>query len=327
MPQTKPDKLDLMILEKLDENVRSGAKQIAHALKSRRQVVDYRIKRMEKRGIIANYRMLANFSKLGLIYHRLHIKLGRCSLSEKETIISYFVKNLRTNWVVECDGRYDLMVGIFTNNVIEFQDLLFSFVSAFSQKIDYYDFVRLIEILASVRDFSKTRKSRGLRGAVVDDSKPEKISLIDKKIINILAENGKMPIVDIAKTIHEPVEKVKYHLRKILKNKVLFSNIQYGYNLLGFELYKTLFYLSDPNRERIEKLKSFGRSYPRVWNSQEAQGKWQIEMDIEAKNHEDYFKIMDEIMSRFYDIIKNYDTLFVRNERKFLFAVFQDEIT
>ena len=49
-------------------------------------------------------------------------------------------------------------------------------------------------------------------------------------------------------------------------------------------------------------------------------------MDIEAKDHDDYFHIMQKIMFNFSDIIKNYDTLYVQKERKFLFAVFKDEV-
>ena len=318
----KIDKLDLRILEKLDENIRYSSKKIARELKSSRQVIDYRIKRMEKSKIIANYRMLGNFSKLGFIYYRLHIKFRCSSKIDKKKATDYFVEKTYTNWVAECDGKYDLMIGIFTKNVQNFQNVLFSFVSKFFDKIDYYHFVRLLEILVPMRDLNNKLKNRKLRGAVVDQSSPVKLSSVDKKIINVLAKNGKTNIVDISKEIDESIEKVKYHLKKILQNKIMFSNIQYGYNLMGFELYKTLFYLHNPEREKIEKLKKFGRNYPHIWNSQEAQGNWQVEMDIEAKSHEQYLQILDTIMTSFSEIVKNYDTLFIRKEHKFLFAPF-----
>ncbi len=252
----KIDETDLKILEKLDENVRAGSKQIGKELKIPRQVVDYRIKRMESNGTIIDYRMLANLTKLGFpFYYRLHCKFTSISPDEKEAVFSYLLAHNRTVWVVESDGKYDLFAGFATYHSFDFQDMLFEFLATFSNLILEYDFVRVLELVVPGRDFTGKRRIRKIKGSITGRFEPEKLKDIDKKIINELALNGRQTALQIAHKINEPAEKVNYHLKQIMKKELLFSNIQFGYQEFNFELYKTLFYLKKPIRARIEELK------------------------------------------------------------------------
>ncbi len=322
MSKAKIDDLDIKILEKLDENIRAGNKEIADALGVQRQIVDYRIKRMETNGTIIGYRMLGNTTKLGYQYRRVHIKLRSVTTGEKQQILKKLVQHERTVWLVECDGVYDILWGGIAKSIEEFQKVLFEFLSSYNNAIYSYEIVQFIEMTVPSRDFSGTRHERTIKGSIAGTFEPEKITAIDKKIINELAKNGRLSALKIAKNVGERPEVVNYHIKQIMKKGILFSNIQFGYNVFGFELYKTLIYLKNPVRKRIEEFKKFARSYPRVWDIIESSGKWQIELDIESKGHADYYEIMDAIQNRFSDIILYYDTLYIRKEWKFLFSVF-----
>ncbi|MFC1774957.1 winged helix-turn-helix transcriptional regulator [Nanoarchaeota archaeon] len=317
------DELDIKILQKFDENIRMGSKQIAKELGVRRQVVDYRIKRMEKTGMIINYRMLGNMNKLGFpYYHRICIKLHSIPAKEKKQIYAYLIKHKLILWVIETDGKYDLSYVLVAKDPYEFQDMLFEFVNTYSKQIKYYDFVRVLELMVPTRDFVGTKHIRKIKGAVVEKAEPIKITELDKNIINELAHNGRQTALTIAKKIGVSAEVTNYHIKQIMKKGLLFSNIQFGYPILDFELYKTLLYVKNPIRSRIEDFKGFARSYPRVWDLIETQGKWQLELDIEAKSHVDYYKIMEVIHEKFFDIISAHDTLYIYKERKFLFSMF-----
>ncbi len=318
----KRDDIDLKILEKLDENIRIGNKEIGKALGLRRQVVDYRIKKMESNGTIIAYRTLANLSKLGFPYRRVHIKLDSVTRKEKDELFHHLVNHKKTVWVNECDGKYDLMVGIVAYSFSEFQQTFFKIVEKFSDQILYYDIVTVMELIVPGRDFSGAREPRKIKGAITGNFEKEKISEIDKKIINELAANGRQTVLAIAKKIDESPEKTNYHLKQIMKKHLIFSNIQFGYEFFGFELYKTLLYVKKPSRKRIDELKSFVRTYPRIWDISETIGKWQLELDIESRGHKDYYEIMDTVQDKFSDVISHYDTLYIRREWKFLFNVF-----
>ena len=322
MTKGSMDATDVKILEKLDENIRAGSKEIGETLGLRRQVVDYRIKRLETSGAIIAYRMLANLTKLGLQYRRVHLKLYSASLNEEEVIFKFLEKHPGVHWLVECDGKYDMMIGITSIDTIEFNNVLSAFLVTFNKYISYYDIVHILNLTVPSRDFSGMRHVRSIKGAIVGNFNAESLSTIDKKIINELAENGRQTALEVAKKIKQRPENVNYHIKQIIKKGLLFSNIQFGYDVFGFELYKTLIYVRNPSRERIESFKKFARGYPRIWDIVETVGKWQLELDIESRGHDDYYKIMDAVQDNFSDIVSYYDTLYIRKERKFLFSPF-----
>jgi Lrp/AsnC family leucine-responsive transcriptional regulator len=317
------DETDLRILEELDKNIRSGSQYIGKKLGLRRQVVDYRIRKLEHNGAIAGYRMLPNLSKLGQFYYRVHIKLRSITELKKKKILDYLLDHKKVVWLSEADGVYNLLVGFVSPTRKEFQDNLFSFIEKFGEYITYYDFIDGLELAIPTRDFIGKKNLRPVKGWILGDFKVEIISEIDKKIISEIALDGAQTSLAIARKIKEPAEKVNYHLKKILQKGLMFSNIKFGYPVFGFELYKTLLYLKKPSRKRIEQLKKFARTYTRIWDYVETIGKWQFELDIESKGHEDYYEIMDAVQNEFSDILSHYETLFVREERKFSFDVFR----
>lgn len=324
MARNLVDQTDIRILEKLVENVRKGSGQMGDELKLRRQVVDYRIKKMESNGTIIGYRMLVNLTKLGFEYRRVHVKLCSLSRKEKEDVLQFLVQHPKTVWVTDCDGKYDLIVGFIASGPYEFERVLSDFLVRFHSVILYYDIVHILELGTPTRDFSGTRHTRPIQGFMTGDFPAERLSDFDKRIVNELARNGRQTALEMAKKIRAEPANVNYHLKQILKKGLVFSNIQFGYDVFGFELYKTLLYLKKPARKRIEELKRFSRSYTRIWDYVETLGKWQFELDIESKGHEDYYEIMDSVQDNFSDIVSSYDTIFIRKERKFSFDVFNE---
>lgn len=322
MARRKYDETDIRILEKLVENIRKGNKQIGKELKLKRQVVDYRIKKMEANGTILGYRMMLNFSRLGLEYRRLHIKLKEADKKRKGTILDFLARQRRSIWVVDCDGRHDILAGIVSDDKYEFDGILSDFLVRFNQYIQYCEVSDILEVITPTRDFSGSRDMRGIQGHVVGNFPAERPSDLDKKIINELARDGSRSAMEIAKEVGAEPANVNYHIKQIMKKGLVFSNIQFGYDLFGFELYKTLIYIKKPERKRLDALKRFARTQPRIWNYIETLAPWRIEFDIESKGHEDYYAIMDAMMEQFSDIVFSYDTLYIREERKFLFEVF-----
>ena len=67
------DRLDKEILQILSENARTPLIDIAEKLKVSPKVIAYRIKKLEKQGVIEGYRVNIDHKKLGFIWHKLWI--------------------------------------------------------------------------------------------------------------------------------------------------------------------------------------------------------------------------------------------------------------
>ena len=68
------DIIDRKLLCELDQNCRTPLSQIAKKLRIGRNVADYRIKRLEKKGIIRAYIATTNLALLGYKTYRIYFK-------------------------------------------------------------------------------------------------------------------------------------------------------------------------------------------------------------------------------------------------------------
>ena len=83
------DLKDRKILYHLDLNCRQSNAQIGKKVGLSKEVVNYRIKKMEEEGIIKNYWTAINSFKLGYQVFRIYIKFQNVTEKKKQEIIDY----------------------------------------------------------------------------------------------------------------------------------------------------------------------------------------------------------------------------------------------
>jgi len=90
------DLKDRKILYELDLNCRQSNTQIGKKVGLKKDIVSYRIKRMQDDGIITNFWTAINTYKLGYNVYRLYIAFQDVSIDVKNEIIQYFVEEKST---------------------------------------------------------------------------------------------------------------------------------------------------------------------------------------------------------------------------------------
>ena len=117
---TKLDLKDRKILHQLDLNSRQSASQIGKKIGLNRDVVVYRIKKLENEGIILNYYPVIDASKLGYISFRFYFVFQYTTPEIQNEIFEYFIKNKYTYFVGPIEGIYHLLVIMWVKNVTDF---------------------------------------------------------------------------------------------------------------------------------------------------------------------------------------------------------------
>src|SRR4030042_5654237 len=95
----KIDLKDRKILYELDSNCRQSNTQIGKKVGLKKDVVAYRIKRMQDEEVIKNFWTAINTFKLGYQVFRIYINFQYVSSHIKEKIIQHFV-NYKNVWAV-----------------------------------------------------------------------------------------------------------------------------------------------------------------------------------------------------------------------------------
>jgi Lrp/AsnC family transcriptional regulator, leucine-responsive regulatory protein len=130
------DQLDIKILEKLSENCRKSTVDIAQELKSNRETISYRIKRLVKEEIIAKFQPTINLYILGFEGYFLTIKLK--NPKEKPNLVIYLASTMRCNTILKSHDGIMGFIHFKTNK--EFRDFEENLVKKFSNSILEYDF-------------------------------------------------------------------------------------------------------------------------------------------------------------------------------------------
>ena len=178
------DKIDLKLLTILEENARQTLSQIAKKLKTSQQVVSYRLKSLEKRGIMGGYYTIINLTKSGYTNYRIMLRLSNINEEKHKEIISYLLEHPNVLWLVDCGGRWDLLVNFTARNAIHFNKILQNFKNRFPDQIQNYDILTTLEVIYFGRDYF-TKKSREIKHLPYF-GKEEEISIQDKTNLQIL---------------------------------------------------------------------------------------------------------------------------------------------
>jgi len=320
------DKYDRAIIWHLDVNSRESYSKIARVVRLSKQAVKYRIDKMEKAGFIRGYRAIANLSSLGYTYCRLHIKFHNTSKEQEKKMIEAFASDGRVNWIVRTDGPYDLLVGLLGKNEMELDQTVSDILSPLRDWISSYDFAMVVRIVLYNRGYWLGKKSPE-RNYMVGNEKlhskqePERLDAADKKILSSLAENARLPINAIANMAGLSPEAVSYKIKKFKKSGLIAKYfLLLDYMKGGTGLYKTLLFMNPLDEEKEKEFAEFVASEPYIIDYTKTLAPWQMELDLEARDNEHYHEIIAGISERFKGFIRDYQTLYVLKEHKFLYC-------
>ncbi len=87
--ENKLEKIDYIILGKIVNNARISIVELAEKVKSTPIIVKNRLKKLEKQGIIIQYRISVDINKLGLEYYKAIIKIDRYNKEDENKFLQY----------------------------------------------------------------------------------------------------------------------------------------------------------------------------------------------------------------------------------------------
>ena len=113
------DKLDFRILYELDCDGAQSFANIGKKLKVGRDVIHYRVKRLEDLGIIRNYISIIDTSKLGYISGAIYVKLQHETPELRKEILDYYKSRKDVWWLFDMGPPFDFAFGWFGKSVVD----------------------------------------------------------------------------------------------------------------------------------------------------------------------------------------------------------------
>jgi len=319
----KTDLRDRKLLYELDIDSRQSYKALAKKLKISENAIIYRIKELQKEGVIKGFHAIIDTGKLGYLAIHIYSNLENTTPEKEKEIVEFLKKQEIITWLTSVEGNYNLSATILTKSLADVNNL---WRETMKKYINYFD-KRLMTITtrlsfygrAYLLDSPKNRFSRDLITEPKNDYDP-KIDKKDMEILKILAENARAKIIDIAEKVKLTPKTIISRI-KTLENKKIIVGYTSFFDLtkIGYHRYKMNLLLSNLTKGKEEEFHLFVNEHPNIIFDHFVIGGDDLEIELEVKNHDELRKIIDELREKFSDIIKDHSVMQYYQEHKNVF--------
>jgi len=303
------------ILAEMDFNAREPVSAIAKKVRLSQEVVNYRIKQLEKSGIIKGYYPVIDMTRLGYMFCRFLIKFQHLTDEKEKEIIDYAKSHNSIGWIITVDGQWDFVLVIYAKNIYELKNICDEIENRFSGiiKEKYMTIATKIyhfknNFLFGTKDYSQL--------IVGEEPIIEKLDKIDFEILHLLLENAKLSFVDIAKKVNLTANAVNHRIKMLVDKKIILGfRTALDYSLLGYQHQKIFLYTRNLDSRKRMELIEYLRSQPNVVYITEAVGKTNFEFEMFTQNSTATHQFMRQLKNAFPEIIENYEIELTCEER------------
>lgn len=318
---SKLTKFDLQLLAELEEDARQPFSKIAKKLKTSQQVISYRIKSLQKRNILYGFYTIINFALLGYTSYRTMIRFTNITKEKYKEIISYLINHSNVLWLVECGGRWDLIVNFMAKNIIQYNNFMKDFKNKFPEQIQNYDVLTTVEVVYFGRDYF-TKKFREVKQLPYfgREFKSVKVDKIDLEILDLISENARMNSVEISEKIGISPNTAILRIKNMKKMGLIqgFKPLIHLENT-PYSAYKALIKFQNITGEKENQIINYLKNDVRVIGIIKLVGAWDFEIEFEVDSKQAMLDLTRKFRDKFKDVIKEFETIPLFHEYKYNF--------
>jgi DNA-binding Lrp family transcriptional regulator len=311
----KIDSKDREILYWLDVDAKQSSKDIAKKVGMSKEGVNYRIKKLIENKVITRSFADINLAKFGYTIYKMFIQFQNMTDEIEKEISDYLVNHPAGIWIASCNGRYDAIFTFRAEDIVEFEKIKNEVLARFSK------YMLNRQTIINIRYVIYNRKwlidKEELPVPTVYEGLPDKKELddIDKKILLALNKDANTPILKLAQETGISSPQVIYRIKKLEEQKVIQAfKIDIDRKKLGYEYCKALVYLQNITPKRKDEFVKYCAGMRNIIALVDVIGPWDVELEFEVKNFEEYTQIMSRLRKDFGDIVRNFESVIITKE-------------
>lgn len=316
------DKLDRKILYELTRNARQTLRELAQKVRSKKEVVQYRLKNLENAGVIWKYVPMFSWSRLGFYGFKIFLRFHGLSREAEQAMLDELVKNPLITWVAKSTGRWDLMIGTFAQNVMEFAERKNWLFKQYGKYIEDYAVTIIEDALVFNRDYLLDQPTEYRKEFAYGGKPPiEKIDDAQQRIIRAIRNNARFKVTELSKELKLNVRTVISKIKDLEERNIIQGNTTFiNLDSIGLQYFKVVIYLHDFSEKKYNELLGFVNQHKNIVHVIKAIGSWELELEIEAENVNIVYELMNAIRNKFADIVKLIDLVIITKELKLDFV-------
>jgi DNA-binding Lrp family transcriptional regulator len=327
------DAIDRKILCTLEYNGRLSTTAVAKSLKLSREMVDYRIRQMHKRGVLTGYTTLVDVKRLGHIKHIIYLRLHDFTKEKEEELVEKFKSHKNITWVASCGGGWDMGLLVSSSNMEEFSNVFSHITSSCKQHLG--DYLILGEIKED--NTAKGLLDESFKPKIIDregiafqrafqEKKPGKemikLKPVEKEVLKTLIEEPLISMTDLAAKTGVSVPTAKDVVACLIKEGIVFGFMpMLSFSKLGYHWHMTFLRFNECSQADERKLIEYFHQHPNILWYIKTVGPWNMTISVFAKDATHYREILNGLRKEFASVIKDYDSVMIFNQHKYLHAI------
>ena len=318
MENYRLDAKERAILFELDADGMQPASRIAKKVRLSKQLVSYKIRNLQKDGVLKECCLIVDMGRFGYSVYKIYLKYRNINRRRERKIILRFCKSPYVGLVETCDGRWDMIIGVWARNIGQFREI----TEGLFRGIEGYFSDRLVSIIERAdhcrRAYLVGRIGEGeipffggIPGSV-------ELDVLDSKIMAALVVDARKSMVEVANEVGANAQAVRRKLQRLKQAGVIKgARIVLNKRRIGLLSYKALLKLENITPEREKAFLAYIRQQPNMIDFVHCLGNWNFEIDVEIPSYEEFHYLMLDLQDRFSGIIKNCESLLIFDEQKY----------
>ena len=282
--------------------------KLAKKLRRSKEVVGYRMQRLIKEGILIRCSAIVDMSRLGYLTFRIYIRWQNMTENQKKEFCRKLSENENIWTVARLHGKWDIgfFIGTkFSESIKKFHDIWSKIQLEYKEKIAESK----IAIYAPVHNFNKRFFIDG-KGEIIEriygTGEMVEYDEIDEKILKVYASDVRQSFTEISKKLGLSVETVRQRIRKLEKKKVIAGyKVDLNMPKMGFQGYRIDFILNSTVRSK--EMFEYVKRHKYFYQINKPIGGGEFETEIVVRDLSHLLEIIEEVVSRFSDVIRNYE--------------------
>lgn len=137
-----------------------------------------------------------------------------------------------------------------------------------------------------------------------ESGRPIKVDVKDRKILELLCDDARMPLTQVAKHVQLSRDAISYRINRLEKLGVIQAFIpKISILKLGYVSFHILLLLDETKHEKQGELITYLKEHPNVKSIMEYTGRWDYEVIIFTRNLMEFDDFVTDLTSKFFDII------------------------
>ncbi|MBT3721680.1 Lrp/AsnC family transcriptional regulator [archaeon] len=305
---------DKKILYQLESNSRQPLSSLAKKVGLSREVVAYRIKQLEQKGIIHHYVTVIDFVRLGYMFLRIFFRYNNVSEEIQKQMVDTLRKDKNVAWMGIGVGDFDLGFVYITKNINILETSYYDFLIKYSNYFKEHDVSFALKIfhfnhtyLHDVNDRNPLIVGKNKEVIELDES--------EKAVLYELMKNPKISLINLSTKLKMAIKTISNKIQKLEDEKVI---LNYGINIntsvLNLEHHKIYLYLQNITQEKINMLITFISQLKEVIYVTIPLGRAYLEFELVVSGSVELYKFMRTLSITFPQLIRDYDDVFIYSQ-------------